>query len=410
MKIKRILLLSLTLLAAPCAGAQSLNECLEYALSHSLRIRRAGLSEEKARTLEKTAFDIGRTELSLSQDPTSGGSPDNAVTLSQEFEFPTVYSGRRKLLEAGTRVEESKRLLTESELRRDVSSAYCDLLLRRHVTDLLRQNGEILEEFVSTARARYEEGETGRLEVLGATRMKAENDIRLREALDLEHEASLSLRLLMNSGEEIVPTDAYVCIPEDGGDFSFNRTPEGLLSQSELGQSERSLSLARREGFLPSFSMGLSRQFVISGLNPYGVDRSAFDKGNWMGFQAGVSVPLFFGPQRKKVAAARLDVQMAQAQLEEQRNASLVRLAAAADRLGTARDTYGYYLEQALPQAGELRQLAGLEYASGNISYSEYIQNLSTALETEMAGAVAADKLNQAIIEMNFIKGNQVVK
>ena len=402
----RYILLSLLLALSVPSWGQSLEECLDFAMKNSLRIQRTNLSAERASTLEKTAYDVGKTELSLAQDPTSGGSPDNALTLSQEFEFPSVYSGRRKLLEAGTQVEQTRRLLTESELRRDVSSAYCDLLLKSHLVELLKQNALVLEEFVNIAQARFDAGESGKLETINALQMKAANEIRLREATDDRREASLMLRVLMNSEKEIEPTDGYICVMEDDGEYSFGSTPEGLLLDKELDLSERNLSLTRREGFLPTFNVGVRQQLVISGLNPYNIDRSAFDKGNWMGFEVGVALPLFFGPQKRKVAAARLEMEMLKTDMAEKQNVAMARLSVASDKLSTARETYRYYSEEALPQAEEQRRLSALEYSSGNIGYVDYIQNINVVLETEMAGARAADELNQAIIEMNFIKGN----
>ena len=404
MRIKAIFLI--LLLAPPAlASAQSLEECLDYAFSHSLRMQQADLMAERARTMEKTAFEMSPTSLSLSQDPTSGGSPDNALILSQEFDFPSVYAGRRKVLQAGTAVEEKRRELTCSELRRDVSAAYCTLLARMHVVELLENNAKVLEQFVDMARSRLEAGEAGRLEMLGATRLKAANDIRLREAQNRRREASLDLQLLMNSDSEIVPSDSYVPVAEICAEYSFGSTPAGALSLSEIGLSQQSLTLVRQEGFLPSFNVGLRRQMVLGAVNPYGVDRSRFEGGNWMGFEAGIAMPLFFGPQRKKVAAAKLDVEIARSQLEQKQNEAEAALTAATGRLDTARETYDYYVSEALPEAQELRKLSSLEYASGDISYVEYMQNLSTALETELDASEAADKLNQAIIEMNYIKG-----
>ena len=405
MRIKAIR--PIVLLCVPALSrAQSLDECLEYAAENSLRLHRAELSARKARTLEKTAYEMSRTSLSLSQDPTSGGSPDNALTLSQEFDFPTVYTGRRKLLEAATGVEESQLALTGSQLRRDVSSAYCTLVLRRRICQLLRNNAAYAEEFLRIAEARFSAGACRRTEVLSAAQVKAENEISLREAENELREAGLALKLLLGTDDDIIPTDIDIPVSENHREFSFSGTPEGLLSQSELERSRRNLTLASREGFLPTFSLGVRHQLVIGGINPYGVDRSRFAGGNWMGFEAGLSVPIFFGAQRRKVAAARLDVEMASLQLEERRREADAALSSAAGKLSAARETYDYYIGEALPQARELRSISGEEYAVGHISYMEYMQNLSTALQTELSGARAADALNQAIIEMNYIKGN----
>ena len=91
-----------TLLILACClsevDAQSLAECIETALANNIDVMVADMQVQRARRMEGSYFEMEPTELSLSQDPTSGGSPDNALTLSQKIDFPTVYGSRRKLL------------------------------------------------------------------------------------------------------------------------------------------------------------------------------------------------------------------------------------------------------------------------------------------------------------------------
>ena len=53
----------------------------------------------------------------------------------------------------------------------------------------------------------------------------------------------------------------------------------------------------------------------------------------------------------------------------------------------------------------EIRRLSCLEYEAGEISYAEHIQNLTSAIAEEIENAKAIDALNQALISLNFIKG-----
>ena len=86
----------------------TLQECIDMALDNNLDMKAGTASVGKARDLQGTAFDMEKTSVTLSQDPTSGGSPDNGITVSQSFEFPTVYAARRKYLKAETAAAQSK--------------------------------------------------------------------------------------------------------------------------------------------------------------------------------------------------------------------------------------------------------------------------------------------------------------
>lgn len=397
-----------TLLILACClsevDAQSLAECIETALANNIDVMVADMQVQLARRMEGSYFEMEPTELSLSQDPTSGGSPDNALTLSQKIDFPTVYGSRRKLLKAETQVEEGKLRLTESELTRDVSVAYSKLLFWQHVEALLCGNDSVLSEFVRTADIRYKNGETNRLELMNAQQMKAENSIKLREAQDEKTAATIMLQQLMNTTEKVVATDDYLCVQPADDAYSFAATPQGQLLESEQALSESELGYIR-QGMMPSFNVGLRHQLVISGINPYDVDRSRFDKGNWMGFEVGVAFPLFYGSQKARKSAAKLNVDIARTRRELAERKSGSELLIAENAVKSARRSYDYYQTEGFPAAKEIRRLSRIEYGAGEITYVEHVQNLSMALAIEMDNARAIDALNQAVIKLNYIKG-----
>ena len=385
-------------------AAQSLEKCIETAIANNADMKIADIQVQRANRMERSFFEMEPMELSLSQDPTSGGSPDNALTLSQKIEFPTVYSTRRKMLKAETQMQSSLRRLTESELTRDVSTAYCTLLLWQHVVELLNDNDSILDTFVNMAEIRLNNGATNRLELMNAQRLKDENDLQIRKALNERKAAALLLQQLMNTTETIVATDEYQCIIPTQEEYSFETSPQGQLSENERILCERELKYIRN-GMTPSFNIGLRHQLVIAGINPYDVDRSRFEKGNWMGFEVGMAFPVFFGSQKAKMNAARLDFDAAQAKHEQTQRKVGTELIIAENAVATARSTYDYYQNEGLHAAQEMRRLSCIEYEAGEISYVEHIQNLTSALDVEMENAKAIDELNQAIITLNFIKG-----
>jgi cobalt-zinc-cadmium resistance protein CzcA len=95
-KMKKQHIISLMFYCLPLGlWAQSLPECIDLALQNNLLLKSDRLSVEKAKDMQGTAFNIGKTNFAMSQDPTAGGSPDNSLSVSQSFEFPTVYYTRR---------------------------------------------------------------------------------------------------------------------------------------------------------------------------------------------------------------------------------------------------------------------------------------------------------------------------
>ena len=94
------------------------------AVKNNYGIRAAEGEVEKSQLMQGSAWDLDKTSLSLKQDPTSGGSPDNSLTLSQSFDFPTVYALRRRSLKAETAVAKSRAGLSRKQLSAEVANAY----------------------------------------------------------------------------------------------------------------------------------------------------------------------------------------------------------------------------------------------------------------------------------------------
>ena len=142
------------------------------ALEKNPQMQVANKSVERAKALQGTAWEIDKTELSLSQDPTSGGSPDNALSLSQSIEFPTCYIARHKQLKAETQAERSKAAVVRLSLENDVKAAYYQAVYQAEKLRVLESQDSLLAQYRTLAEKRYKAGETRQLELLSAERLQ----------------------------------------------------------------------------------------------------------------------------------------------------------------------------------------------------------------------------------------------
>jgi len=409
-----ILLFALTLSAiatevnAQTGKAISLSECIEMAGRNNLTLRSGRIAVERAEALQGTAFDIDKTGISLSQDPTSGGSPDNALSFSQTFEFPTIYGARRKALKEETNLERSKLEVTRNELEKNVATSYYELLYTIERRRILSQQAELYKRFLFLANAKLNAGEAGRLEQMNAQRLSKENDIALSNAERDVQTAHYKLQLWLNTDEEINPMEDSLTVI-DGAEltlsyFNSSATPMAQVLNQQLKVSEKNLNVAR-QGFLPSISVGFSTQLLIKGFNPYDIERERFSKGNFMGFEVGVSVPLFFGGQRAKVKAAKHDISIAETQMQEQLQRLDKEYKTAYNEYLKAKQSLDYYRTEGKAQADELVRISQLSYEKGDIGYVEYVQNLQTAVNIRELCAAAKNDYNQAVITIKYLQG-----
>lgn len=301
--MKRIYIVLLAVVA-PSLGAMAqqltLQQCLDMAVSQNLSLKAAGKSVERAKALQGTAWDLDKTELSLSQDPTSGGSPDNALSLSQTMDFPTVYSARHGQLRAETKAEQSRERVLELQLRCNVAGAYLQLVFLQERIRLIDSQNTLFARYADMASKRYKAGDARQLEVLTANRLLEENRMELVSAKSELATQQMQLMSLLNTTSQVFPADTLLRpIDYRAVNYNYATTAEGQYAQDRLAVTDKALKVARN-GYAPSLSLSLRNQLVISSWNPYSQDRSRFDGGNFMGFEVGIGVPSSMAPPRQR--------------------------------------------------------------------------------------------------------------
>lgn len=385
----------------------SLQECINMALEKNPQMQVANKSVERAKALQGTAWEIDKTELSLSQDPTSGGSPDNALSLSQSIEFPTYYIARHKQLKAETQAERSKAAVVRLSLENDVKAAYYQAVYLAERLRVLESQDSLLAQYRSLAEKRYKAGETRQLELLSAERLQRENKMEVLAAHNELETAQLLLSRLVGSVETVEPKEDSL-LPLDWKQTSYNysQTPDGQYSADRLKVSDQAVRVAKN-GFAPSLSLSLRNQLVISSWNPYDQDRSRFDGGNFMGFEVGVGIPLFYGATRAKLKAARKEREMIALEIKEQEQLRQQEYLSALSRMNAAYVRYTYYNEEGRLRSDKMAEQGLLEYSQGEISYLEYMNVLQESIDLRLKRASALNDYNQCVLVMEKLCGRQ---
>ncbi len=394
---------------APNATAlTSLDSCIGEAIKCNLGIQAQTLLTQKAKDLEATYFELDPTTIALSQDPTSGGGPENSITVSQSFNLPSVYSSRKKLLKAETQVERQRLRVSCNELAAQVASAYCNLLKSRDICRVLESQDSIYSNCLRIAQARHSNGEAGVLEKMNAEKALKENNMAVLNAAKDFEQAQWALQALINTQRAINPSENSLTALDGGcvtAAFNAKATAADSLSGFEQKANELAVSYARK-GFLPSVSLAIRGQVFIKGFNPYNIERQRFKEGNFMGFEVGVSLPLSFGAIRGKVKAAQRDVELSAINREQQKaNMESTHKQLLSD-FAKAKQDVDYYASSGMAQAKEMERLSQVLYANGEISYIELAQNLKASSDVKVDYINAINRYNQVVIQLNYLMGN----
>lgn len=383
----------------------TLQQCMDRASQGNLSLRAAQKGVERAQALQGTAWDLDKTDLTFGQDPTSGATPDNALTLSQSMEFPTVYVARRHQLKAETQVAEGEAGVLRNQVRSQVASLYCQWLYQNERVRILQRQDSLLQAYADMASKRYEAGDVRQVEPLSARRMLQDNLLETDMAKADRANVQATLARLIDFAGTIVPADtALVPIAEgaDGG-YSYAQTPDGQLANARMAVADQAVKVAKSD-YAPSLSLALRTQMVIKGWNPYHVDRS-WNNGNFMGFEVGVGLPLFNGSTRAKVKAAKKEREMTQLELANQAQEQQEAYTAAVNSMLVAKKRMEYYVSSGNADASEMSRLSAHDYASGEISYVEYVDALEKDIDAQLKRAAAINDYNQAVVALKKLQG-----
>ena len=386
----------------------TLQTALNTALQNNLKLKSVNLSVQQQIALQRTAYDIPRTEIVLQQDATAGGSPGNSIGIVQQSALPIVYKNQAKLLKQQTVLVKREMAIAIFDITRQVRLAYINFQFSFERIRLLNSLDSIYRKFKERAELRQKVGETSNLEKYAAQNRFYEIQLQIKQAkIDLQSN-ELILQQLINTKEILQPVvTALVKVPFDAlFDTSLTNHPQTAFYQQQVNVANAELQLERTKR-LPDFNIGYYHQFLVPGFNPAKINRDYTSNTRIGGFQVGVTVPLFNGAQRAKINAAKINTSFVQAQAQAASSGLKTQYLTQYNEYLKQKEGLDYYETIGLKQSDEIIRISQISYKLGEIGYMEYIQNLTMAFDTKLKYLEALNLYNQAIIELNYVNGGK---
>lgn len=387
-------------------GPLTLDSILSMAVQNNLKLKSASLGTAHAKALQKSGFDPGKTEFSLSQDPTSGGGNDNAINVTQTFAWPGLYKNQQKVLNLQTSLSEQSARYTRAEIIRDTKIAYYHYLYFQESLKLLNFQDSVYRNFIKKAEVRFKSGETSNLELITA-RSKYQEVQALKNAAKAGLKVQeLQLQQLLNTKTPILLAEKSLPIlsPQAAETLGNSSNPLMNFHQQQIEVAKAKIGLQKAKA-LPDFTLGYSQQLVIRSFDPAKLNRDYTPGTRIAGLQFGVAVPLFNGAGRAKVKSEKIAAQIAETDYQNARHQFEIQYEQAFQEYLKNKQTVDYYTSEGLKQAEEQLRIAQVSFDLGEIGYMEYVQNISLAVQSKITYLESLNQLNQTTIQLAFIKG-----
>jgi cobalt-zinc-cadmium resistance protein CzcA len=380
-------------MSAQAVDTLTLDKAIEISRTNHPSIRSATLAVDQQEALEKTAFDLDKTNVTYSSGQLNSSQIDYQWQVSQGFKFPTTYISQSKLQSEKVDLSKEALAVTEMELERNVRSTWLQVAFVQERMSLYSELAAVYQGFAEAARKRFEAGETNALEKATAEsayskivlqKNQAEADLLIvRQQLARWLGSPVGIELPSYALEKLKPPAQEVVDSSNPSLAYFDQQTAVAAQQMKVEKS----------GFLPDLNIGYFSQ-QIDGV------------GGLTGVQIGVGIPLFFWTQKGRVESAKIAEEIAATDYQAQLLGfnSLVNISKQEVRKYLA--SVDWYETQGLTTAEELSRFASKGYRAGEIDYLEYLNSMSQATSIRIEYLEVLNKYNQAVTNLQFYAGS----
>ncbi len=388
----------LVLLTIPFIGhSQAKNikveEAIEIALEHNLGLQASAQRIEQSQQLIGSAIDINKTEIYYNKDLNNiapNNLPLNVWGVSQSIQFPTVYGAQKKVMEGRSQLTKDQYALDKRMISKEVSKAYYEIVYWEQLHHNYIYLDSLYAAFEIAANKRYEMGASNYLEKLTAETKKKEISLKLNQIKEsIQKSYILFHQWLQSDSTYQVSTMELERIELIAFDTISHPAINYYTDALELSNEQQKLE---KQKLLPDLNATVFRGTN----NGPGVQ-------SYSGFQVGVAVPLWFGNQKSKIAAAKTEATIIQSESNNYKIQLASNYQALQSDLRQFEKGLEYYESTGKRLSEETLFHAIKSFQNGQINFLQYTQLLENAKNIESNYLYNLFQYNMAVLEANYL-------
>lgn len=378
----------------------NIRQAIDEAIANNCRIKITDYQIEAEKAAKSGAFNLPKTEFTYGKGMISNpGITDNSISIRQQMEFPTAYTSQLQLARKRIASATQNKVVAENELVQNVKQAYWLYAYMLNLANLYTRQRDIYKELNEMSQARYQTGESTKLESVSSATQYKRAEQRLEQILSDGEIARKQLQMLLHVSDNITIADTCLSVPVlnkavDSHYLSETNPTVGLLKRNL--EVSKSIARVEKNKMLPDIIIGYNSQ-------TYKQTSGYSDNKRFGSFEIGLAIPLFFNGGTSKIKMAKRETMIAETRLkdaihekENEKEKLYLQYEQLINRLS-------YYRMEALPEAELITKTAKQGFVSGDVSYMEYLQNLSLANEIKFGYLEALLECNHVIASIESL-------
>ena len=405
--VKSVITILIALIASVGAvkaqASITLPAAIDSAIKNNLTVKSEQLKASYQQKLLKTATVIPATNVTAEYGHVNSAYNDTRFGVLQSISFPTVYANQKKVYNEEYQSALYTIAVQKQQVQRSVAQVFYAIIIAREKEKLLQIADSNYAAFLNKASLRFKAGESNILEKTTAQTQRGNIQLQLKGLQQQIELLKTELQLLMNTKEEYEPVAADIVAEAtmpDSTKLAQHPVLQLYTQQQKVASANTKLERSR---LLPDLNAAYYNM-SMKGSGADGKTYSASDR--FQSFQVGVGIPLFYGAQRARVNAVRVNEQVATNNYNIQLQGLQKDYKNAVTQYQNSVAAVTYYRTSALQNADTIIKTANLQFVNGEINFLDWVVLVNGAFTIETNYLDAVQTLNDNIITINYFLSN----
>ncbi len=382
------------IISLPAAAQQVLteSEAVAKALTNNKNIQAASLQVKQQQQLLKSAINLRNPDF-FWESPTG---KFYTGSITQSFEFPTVYSNQYRLQKQQIGVAQKEKQLTEAELKYRVKLLYLEVQYADSLARQLYIQDTLYEKIKFSAIRQFKAGQIDYLQQTFAETQYGE--IHNQYLQSLIRAASLKSQLQWFTGiKDYISVEPLT--------VALSQIQLSHIPDSSMLLSNPAVQLLQQQENVAKQNIALQKSRALPGL-AFGYFNQGERDSKWFNrFRVGITIPLWFSQYKSNINAAKTEQQVIQNKqqgLQQELSAQVIN---ANSEMQTNWQSVQYYQQSGLKKAQEVITTSQRFFTSGEIDYISLLRNSNDAYNVFQKYLEAVRNYNLSVINHKYLMG-----
>jgi cobalt-zinc-cadmium resistance protein CzcA len=367
-------------------------DAINIALQNNKEIKAYSLKVDEQKALMPTAIALDKTTISFGTDQNNiaeNGYPLKVWGVSQSISFPTLYGAELRAKRVEHSIAETELRIRTESLIKQVSASYIELQVVNEKLSIYSSIDSLYVSILKGATLRNSKGDMSNLDLLTIKAKQQQVKSKLSEIRNSQQSSLAKLKALMGYDSLFVVATHILVLPLEEKAIELSPFYLWLKSQEALGIA----------------NVGVARNMLMPDISfSYFMGTNSYDNAKkYHGFEAGISIPIFFNAQKAKIKASRIALSATQNLTQYEVELLKVKQKELMGMHLQLKEQIEYFNQSGSKLYSEIVRTAKLSFEKGEIDFVKFATSTEAALEIRLGYLSNLLEYTKVTLELNYI-------